>query len=251
MPDIFENTEGLKFSRKRVNGRYEVLVPSFMDVHDWWGNWEPERFLSMEQNLKPGMVLYEIGAFDGWQSAIISRFVGGGDNMILVEPVTENWGNIKATWEANCLPAPRASYCGLIGPSNPDLSGFEDKLVPQVSLGWPTGPDYSKAIAVTKFKHISENAHDTPSLPLDMLIMEEPDAINIDVEGAELIVLESGRLFLQEHNPLVWVSVHPEFMRDRYDHLPNDVPLFMKSLGYESEFLGEDHERHYLFRRKP
>jgi FkbM family methyltransferase len=249
MPDIFENAEGLKFSRKLVNGKYEVLVPSFMDVHDWWGNWETARFASMDKWLKPGMLLYEIGAFDGWQSAILARFVGGGENMVLVEPVAENWVNIKATWEANGIAEPKESYCGLIGPNNPNLADTEDLLVPKVYMGWPKGPDYSKLIAVTKFKHISENTHNTPTLPLDFLIMEAPAAINIDVEGAELIVLKSGEFTLRNQSPLVWLSVHPEFMRERYGHEPEQIEKFMRSLGYAAEFLGTDHEQHWLWRK--
>jgi len=241
MPDIFEPTEGLKFSEKLVNGRYPVKVPSFMDVHDWWGNWETARFRSMEELLKPGMVLYDCGAFDGWQSTILSRFVGGAENMALIEPVYENWANIKATWEANCLPAPGMSYIGFVGPKIHSSTIWRYE--------WPD-VDYSKAIAVTKFKHICENP-ETPSLPLTTLTLawREPDAINIDVEGAELSVLRSGEEMLRKNSPLLWVSIHPEFMRERYGHDPGEISKFLISLGYRSQFLGTDHEDHWLWRK--
>lgn len=242
MPDIFVPTEGLKFSRKVVNGRYEVLVPSFMDVHQWWHDWETERFRSMEENLKPGMVLIDVGAFDGWQSVILSRFVGGGKNMVLVEPVTENWANIKATWQANGVDAPRATYVGFIGPEIRNMPTVNNRL-------WPTPPDYSNLIAVTKFQHLNENADTRPSFPLDILsVTAKPDALNIDVEGAELIVLESAAKTLRERKPLIWLSIHPEFMRERYGHQPEQVAEFLRSLGYKGEYLGEDHEQHFMWR---
>lgn len=238
MPDIFVPTEGLKFSRKVVNGRYEVLVPSFMDVHQWWHDWETERFRSMEENLKPGMVLFDVGAFDGWQSAIHSKFVGE-NNIVLIEPVAENWPNIRATWEANWLKMPLVTYMGFIGPEIKNMPTINKHL-------WPMGPDYSKLIAVTKFQHLNENADTRPSFPLDNLsVSAKPDALNIDVEGAELIVLESAAKTLREYNPLIWLSVHPEFMRERYGHQPEQVAEFLRSLGYKAEYLGEDHEQHW------
>ena len=258
MPDIFENTEGLKFSRKLVNGKYEVLVPSFMDVHDWWGDWETARFNSMEALLKPGMILFDVGAFDGWQSVILSRFVGA-KNMVLIEPVAENWPNIKSTWEANRLTAssalmehpiqplaefPLATYMGFIGPETKNLPSVNNHL-------WPAGPDYSKAIAVTKFQHLNENGDTRPCFSLDNLrrLTTTPDAINIDVEGAELIVLKSAIDTLLMWSPLVWISVHPQFMRERYGHEPEDVDKLLHALGYKGEFLGEDHELHFLYRK--
>ena len=78
MPDTFEDVATLEFVEKLVNGKYPVKVPKFLDHHQWWGNWERERFNSMEELLKPGMVFYDVGAFDGWQDVILSRFVGGG-----------------------------------------------------------------------------------------------------------------------------------------------------------------------------
>jgi FkbM family methyltransferase len=249
MPDTFEDVATLEFVEKLVNGKYSVKVPKFLDQHQWWGNWERERFNSMEELLKPGMVLYEIGAFDGWQDVILSRFVGGGQNMILIEPVAENWANTKATWEANGVEKPAVTYMGLVGPEE-----TTDELTPWFySHDWPLGPDYSRAISVTKFKHIAEHALNTPCCPLDdfveIVLTPKPSAINIDVEGAELLVLQSAKRTLERHSPLVWVSIHPEFMKTRYYEDDSAVHEFMADLGYKGTFLGSDHEQHWCYRK--
>ena len=163
MPDTFEDVATLEFVEKLVNGKYLVKVPKFLDHHQWWGNWERERFDSMEELLKPGMVLYDCGAFDGWQDVILSRFVGGGQNMVLIEPVAENWANIKATWEANGVDVPRATYMGLIAPAS------QMKAARLYKSEWPDGPDYSNAISVTKFKHITENIESTTATTMSYL----------------------------------------------------------------------------------
>jgi len=247
MPDIFIPTSEVTFSEKLVCGRYPVKVPSFMDVHNWWGEWETERFRSMETLLEPGMLFYDVGSFDGWQSAIISRFVGGGKNMVLIEPVAENWANIKATWEANGIGKPGIAFKGFVG-----VEQGRSGAVVSVNGDWPQGVDYSKLIAVTKFQHINENA-ETPGVPLDVLafVAGSPKAINIDVEGAELIVLKSAEMVLRICSPIVWISIHPEFMRDRYQHEPDEVHDFMRRLGYEMYLLGIDHEEHWIARRRP
>lgn len=253
MPDIFENVDGLKWSEKLVNGKYRVRVPAFNDVHSWWNDWETARFNSMEALLKPGMVLYDIGAFDGWQDAILSRFVGGGHNMVLIEPVAENWANIKATWDANGVEVPLATYMGFIGRrtelfsvTNPENRELMPIINPSV---WPTGPDYSKVIAVTKFKLLAEHRHNTPSIALDDFAkcVPHPDALNIDVEGAELEVLQSASRVLEVYKPIVWLSIHREFMRDRYQTEPEEVQALMRSLGYTGTYLGTDHEEHFVY----
>jgi FkbM family methyltransferase len=248
MPDTFEDVATLEFVEKLVNGKYPVKVPKFLDHHQWWGNWETARFNSMEELLKPGMVLLDVGAFDGWQDVILSRFVGGGQNMVLIEPVAENWANIKATWEANGVEVPRATYMGLISPETwtvrkpgPILHKSE----------WPEGPHYSQAISVTKFKHIAEHLESTSATSLKYFayLSGIPDAINIDVEGAELLVLESGFNLLREFSPLIWVSIHPEFMKARYNTDDAAVHEFMAECGYKGTFLGTDHEQHWIFRK--
>lgn len=246
--DTFEDLEGLQFVDKLVNGKYPVRVPAFNDRHDWWSNWEPVRFNSMEQLLRPGMLLYDVGAYDGWGSLIFSRFVGGPENIVLIEPVAENWANIRATWNENHAGIPKATFMGFLGEH--DTSG---DLMPMVHVGgWPTGPDYLKIISVTKFKLLHEHAANTPCLRLDSLAetVGVPDAINLDVEGAALLVLHGAGEILKEHSPLVWVSIHPEFMRERFGIHPYAIHKYMASLGYLAEFLGVDHEEHHLFRKQ-
>ncbi len=236
-----------------VGGRWPVTVPTFMDKHAHLENWEVERFASMEAHLKPGMCFWDIGSFDGYQDAIISKFVGGTENMVLVEPEPTNWGNIRATFEANGLGAPLAAYLGLVGSS--------EKYEPPVFYrGWPDGldyynskiVDYTKLIDHTTFRHIDEN--DDPTISLDTLFhrIKRCDALNVDVEGAGLIVLQSGEKFLKEHHPLIWVSIHG---RDLFHHRPiaqgfppeQEISKFLEGLGYTGTFLADDHEQEWFY----
>jgi len=206
----------------------------------------------MEAHLKPGMRLFDVGGYDGWQSATFARFVGGAENLVIIEPVPENWAAIKATFEANDLGIPSAAYVGFCNEFPVKHAGeciYEDQ--------WPVGPDYSKLIHQTKFKLINEHAQCTDATTIDLLseMVGPPDAINIDVEGAELRVLKGAVHTFRASQPLVWVSIHPQFMHrgseERYTDEMQDIFGLMKHHGYGwPEFLAWDHEQHWLWKIK-
>ncbi len=79
------------------------------------------------------------------------------------------------------------------------------------------------------------------------LVGTPPDAITIDVEGAEMVVLDSAIQTLDRHRPLVWVSVHADMLTYDYDSMSEKVHLWMNERGYRMHCLGSDHEVHWLY----
>ena len=61
------------------------------------------------------------------------------------------------------------------------------------------------------------------------------------------MALSGAASALRAKRPTVWCAIHPEIMRDRYGHDPNDLMAFMKGLGYEAELLGFQGEIHAKF----
>ena len=53
-----------------------------------------------------------------------------------------------------------------------------------------------------------------------------PDLIKIDVEGAEVLVLQGARKVLSEYMPIILLSVHSDSLRE-------DCVSFIKGLGYQ------------------
>ena len=73
-----------------------------------------------------------------------------------------------------------------------------------------------------------------------------PDVINVDVEGAEMLVMKGATRTLLEDRPLVWLSVHPDLMlRDFGVEHVEELFEFMHSVGYGREYLGTDFQRLY------
>jgi hypothetical protein len=63
-----------------------------------------------------------------------------------------------------------------------------------------------------------------------------------------LSVVQGMTHILTEHRPLVWLSMHPDLMDEWYGTTPDQVHELMAACGYSAEFLGHDHEDHWLYR---
>lgn len=229
---IHETLDGFEY-------RFELPVP--LALWDVWAFWERERIHSMRDHLKPGMVLFDVGTEQGWCNLIYADMVGP-ENMVLIEPTPQFWPNIKATWERN-YPNVEPAFCydGLIS----DKTNDDVTMAP----GWPTcsvGP----LIDRNKYQYIHDHSDGIQEMRLDDLVERSgivPQALTIDVEGAELLVLQSAHSALQNHHPLVWVSIHPDMMMRDYKHHPDQLHAYMAGFGYTGTHLATDHEQHYFF----
>lgn len=225
--------------------QHELLLPSFLASWDVWDYWERERTESMEKHLKKGDVLFDIGTEVGWLSIIYGRFVGP-ENMVLIEPTPEFWGNIKHTWQKNFDVNPKATLNGL----------FSNKSDDPFPIGYyginGTYPDAAANDLIDKlaYTYIHENNAKVPEIKIDdfvKLTKIVPDALTMDTEGAELFILQGAEETLRTHKPMVWASIHPDLGERDYGVTKQDVLDFMEALGYEAEYLATDHEEHYYF----
>jgi FkbM family methyltransferase len=71
-----------------------------------------------------------------------------------------------------------------------------------------------------------------------------PVFVKCDVEGAELLVLEGARQFLQRMKPTILLSVHPPALPG-YGHTVAAVRGFLVDAGYSITCIAVDHEEHW------
>lgn len=250
--------EEANFVDRWINGKYCVKMPKFLAEHPSFDNWERERFASMEENLKRGDILFDIGAETGHISAVYAQFVGA-ENMVLAESNPDNWQNIKATWDTMNLSTPLATVNALISDKTVMASSQ-----PHMQMGdWPECAKSGRIWTPRSYRYVWEHAHNTNQITIDdmsLLLFSDqffkgldrkipPRAITIDVEGAELLVLRGAEVVLKEFSLLVWVSIHPELMKKNLDHDEQMLYSYMRDLGYVGEHLATDHEVHVLFRK--
>lgn len=221
---------------------YKVWLPDWLAKWDVYGDWEVERFNSMRDNLKQGDILFDIGTELGWQSIIYAQFVGP-ENMVLVEPASVMWPNIMQTWKRN-FPAhpPLACYVGLIGAVSTQPRLLEKNTWPADAIG--------DLVHQVSYNYIHEHAHVIRQITIDEYCKRTgitPDAMTMDIEGGELLVLRGAEKTLRENNLKVWVSIHDELGNLNYGFSPQDVQEFMNRCGYKGQHLATDHEAHWYY----
>jgi FkbM family methyltransferase len=219
--------------------RYTVRAPDFVVDREERPNYEKDRFASMEANLRPGDLLFDVGAELGWQSAIFARFVGP-KYMALFEPHEKLWPVIREIWALNCYDDPWATYCGFVGDRG--------AAVPE-SSPWPLSSLFMGMTNFNQWDSIHRDASGSVT-SLDAFVEAtgaNVKALTIDVEGAEYKVLRGAFHLLRRQRPLAWVSVHPKERLAAFGATRPQIFDLMRSLNYEWQYLGVDHEMHYFF----
>ena len=238
----------------------------------WYERWEEYFIKPLMHLVKPGDVVYDIGAEQGEFSALVGSVVGGG-NVHLFEPTPEYWRNMRHVWTANNLAAP-VCFPGFVAhQSDP---GWQQ----HVSHGWPivaAGSVWTDA----RFGHYGTRSPNAPAVSIDDYVEAggtPPDVVIMDVEGAEALVVIGMRKVLKKYRPRVFVSLHLHCGepgdRVQCDYSAPPLPClrgffsscesvppcvlgrscqqehvfrFFALAGYQGKFLGEDHEAHWVF----
>lgn len=254
MEDIYVKAEAVQWAERTFGGQ-SILIPQFLsERHNWWATWESSRFSSMQANLRPGDILFDIGSEQGYMSCVYARFVGGGEHLCLFEPAVEVWPNAKTTWEANGLATPLATWCGFVS-SETRTAEYHDFHIGYRD-GWPECAYTGLLLDATKFRYDSptEQASSTDSITIDDFCRERgivPMAITMDIEGFEIRALQGAVETIKACSPLIWISEHTgsNNMLRRFEggDPVEDARRLMQELGYKREELGTDHETHVLW----
>lgn len=236
---IWESKKIIRHEGKIDRYDYEIVIPDFLAAWDVWDYWEKERFNSMRRNLKKGDILFDIGTETGWVNIIYAKFVGG-ENLVLVEPTPRFWPNIKATWEKNNLPNPKYCFAGFFGAETTNNA--------ILSSGWPIESE-GDLITALEYKYIHQHTK-IPQVKVDDFVYKTniiPNALTMDIEGGELLVLRGAENTLKKYKPKVWVSIHPDLSIKNYGYTKKDILKFMRKLKYKAKHLATDHEEHWYF----
>lgn len=244
----------LSLVKTTINGKYDIILPEHRadraEFHSEKG-WERARIDSMVSKLKPGDTCLYIGAELGDLPALCAQT---GANMVLVEANPTAWPSIKLIWEANNLPTP-LNFCGFasdkteLTPPNPDQEHYGPDWWVMDGL-WPKCA-FNELVKEHGFSELATMADGTPQIKVDDMVEMyglKIDLLTLDVEGSEGVVLRGAENTLKEQKPLIYLSGHPQFIKDHYKETLNQLRLWIKELGYSEELLASDHELHLLYK---
>jgi len=189
----------------------------------WLGNYEVEESAVLNATVRPGSIVYDLGAQAGYHSLHAAMLVGTGGKVYAFEPDQGNLSYLRKHIKLN-----RMSNIIVIEAAVSDFDG--------VSM-------FDQGI-----NRFSGHLSDTGSTPvktirLDHEILQSrlpvPDYLKIDVEGAELKVLSGAREILTEAHPALLIETHawiPEF-----SSISDDCWKFLAGLDYQLKAITDCH----------
>lgn len=226
----------MRIHRGAAEGLWFYADPRFdNDFVD--GVYDPWMQDLLQQHLQPGDCFYDVGAHRGFFSLMAARMVDKPGAVIAFEADPSNASCLRANAAKNRLSAVEVVEAA-VWSSNGRLSfnrASEASSRLEGSVTW-NGPSSPGAITVA-------------SISLDDFASQQgggaPHLVKIDVEGAELEVLNGARRLLGEHMPKLVCEVHrPEMVET--------IRAFLGQLGYATEHWqpknprDPNHTQHYV-----
>jgi FkbM family methyltransferase len=224
-----------------INYRWPLWMPEHRENRPGWNWWEWMALAALWDVVRPGDVLWDVGAEYGDLSALYATW---GAEVVLIEAMPKAWPWIRQIWQANVARPPRGTACCLVGDA-------EDDRPLNLCAGWPP-ISYEEEIEEPGFMAWEDG--NSPRRNLDTLLdaFSAPAIVVMDIEGSELRALFGAHRLLLEVRPIWKISVHPEMMRGKYGDTPDDLLVLMTDhYNYESHYIHYDHEQHWLFKPRP
>ena len=164
------------------------------------GLYEPEAMQSIRRLVKVGDCCIDVGANLGYYTISLANWVGPSGFVVAFEPFPGNFAILEKNVHLNRLQNVRLEPSALSDckGSLQLIYGVEEQFSATPSVGGYAVEGDRVSIKV-------------PTLQLDDYVAElgrAPDFIKIDVEGAELAVLEGARRTLAAVRPILLVEIH-------------------------------------------
>ncbi len=185
--------------------------------------YEVENYIFLQQQVKPGMHIIDIGAHIGLFSVCSSQLTGPHGKIICFEPTPGTFSILKNTLRLNhCdnVTALQAAVSDKEGTATFFVSHVEgsnsNSLVKNMLKGESVGYEAKIVTIDSSVKKYS-------------II---PSIIKIDAEGAEFDVLKGGGETFKEHKPILILGLHPAFIIQKGDSLEAIWEL-LSDAGYQ------------------
>ena len=165
----------------------------------WLGSYELKKQKRILEYLKPGMIVYDIGAHVGYYMLLFSKVIGNSGKVYVFEPFFENLYFLNQHLELNNL-----ENVIIVPVAISDKNGEIDFYLNHSSL--------EGTLLKNRMNYM--NSIQVLSISLDSYIAIQrnrlPDLIKIDVEGAEYFVLVGMQKIMQSKKPILFIAFHGE-----------------------------------------
>ena len=180
---------------------YQVQLNLKVEKSRWLGTYEPELQAALREFLKPGMIVYDVGANIGYVTLMLAHQVGASGKVFAFEALPVNVERIHKNIALNKL-----INVTVVSGAVLDKTGSVSFYVhDSVGMGKAAGSAgrreerYKAEIMV-------------PGLSLDEFVYQQgnpaPDAVKMDIEGGEVLALPGMSRILRQARPLMFLELH-------------------------------------------
>lgn len=198
-----------------------------------YGMHEPLATRLLNQEIKPGMRVVDIGANVGYYTLQLARSVGQGGGVIAIEPLPDNVNLLGMNVDANGHGNVRI-YQAAVGPRDGVAELHTSRNLGRSSLAC---------------QRSHEGHVEVPLWTLDALLQKEAkiDYIKMDIEGYETEAIKGMHGILQKHRPGLFIETHPAIAGGKATiQLLEDL----KRLGYETKYVVDKASDHPVFAKR-
>jgi FkbM family methyltransferase len=199
------------------------------------GEWEPKTWHALQQHVSAGGTFVDVGAHIGWYSLKAAKLVGPKGRVIAVEPNHETLLRLRDNIRASGASAVIVVAPVACSDSETTLNFF---AAPRANTGM-------SSLSLTNASRLGGIAasYQVRARRLDDIVREagvaRVDAVKIDVEGAEFLVLKGAVETLDRYRPVVSVELIDEGLKQMGASV-DDVMAFMRSHGYAPQQYEEE-----------
>jgi FkbM family methyltransferase len=187
------------------------------------GNYEEENYFFLQEQVKPGMHIMDIGAHIGLFSSCSSQLTGPEGRIICFEPTPGTFSILKKTLRLN--------HCDNVTAVQAAVSDKEGSATFFVSH---REGGNSNSLVKNRLQGESDG-YDVKLVTIDSSVQNyslQPSIIKIDAEGVELDVLKGGLKTFEQYKPILIIGLHPEFIKQKGDSLEAIWELLAEA-GYQ------------------
>jgi len=190
----------------------------------WKGIWEPQETNLFIKVLKPGMVVADIGAMEGYYTILASIYVSETGVVHAFEPIESSIDYIKKNIQINNIKNIKLHEFALF--DKPGFFKFEKKDIENRLL-----------VMLTSFTQENEGLGlHTKTVVFDEWAeiqgLEKLDLVKMDIEGAELNVLYGMRKTIEKFHPKLFIEFHTGNLKF-YGKKPEELIDFLQEYDYK------------------
>ena len=186
----------------------------------WLGTYERKKQSVFCNEIRPGDVVFDVGAHVGFYSLLAAKSAGPSGSIVAFEPMAANIEYLR---------------------HHAALNKFAVDIA-QVAVADRDSIGHFRRGADTYTGTLAESGEAVEVVSIDLLVdshrFPAPDIIKVDVEGAETLVLKGALRTLSRVHPIVFLAVHSQRLRSECIDILRGLGYIVTAIQDESDMDG-------------